>query len=557
MTKNSSYLGNKNLKKTGIPINYTPEEVQEYIKCARDPVYFTKNYVKIVNVDEGLVPFHLRDYQQDMINLAVRERFVICKMPRQVGKSVTVAALLLWYVLFTESYSIAILANKGDQAREILGRIQLAYEHLPKWLQQGVIEWNKGNIELENGSKILAAATAGGNIRGTSQNLIYLDEFAFVPNNIQESFFASVYPTISSGQTTKVLITSTPNGMNLFYKLWVESEQERNNYKRIDIHWSQVPGRDDKWREETIRNTSEFQFRQEYECEFLGSTNTLIDPAILRRMVYNNPISESADTSIYHAPAQGRLYIIIVDTSRGTSNDYSAFQVIDVTELPYKQVAKYRNNTISSYLYPNVIISAAKYFNNAMILVESNDVGQQVADILYQDLEYENMFFTTPTADHGPIVTAGFRGHSFLGIKTTKLVKRLGCSNLKTLIESNKLIIQDLDTIQELVRFTAQPNGTYEAEEGNDDLVMGLVLFGWLSNQNYFKDMVNVDLRETLNKENVQKIDEMVLPYAIVDDGQDMHNDEDKQVFIATKDDSWLVKDQELFDLVDNSRLYH
>lgn len=518
MSKSDTYLGNRNLKRSNVVLNFTPEQVQEYIKCARDPIHFIKKYIKIVNVDSGLVPFILRDYQEDMVRLAVLERFVICKMPRQVGKSITIAALLLWYVLFNEDFSIAILANKEKQSREILGRIQLAYEHLPKWLQQGILEWNKGNIELENGSKILASSTSGDAIRGTSQNLIYLDEFAFVPANIQETFFASVYPTISSGQTTKVLITSTPNGMNLFYKLWVDSEEGRNSYKRIDIHWSQVPGRDDKWKEETIRNTSEYQFRIEYECEFLGSTNTLIDGAFLRKMVYKTPISQSNDTNIYLSPTQGRLYIIVVDTSRGTNNDYSAFQVFDVTEFPYRVAATYRNNGITSYLYPNIIHAAARSYNNAFVLVETNDIGQQVADILYNDLEYENMLFTHPTVEQGPVISQGNR-QSVLGVRTTKLVKKVGCSNLKALVESSKLIIEDLDTIQELVRFTALPNGSYEAEQGNDDLVMCCVLFAWLTNQQYFKDVTNQSLREVLFNENVKQIEEDVLPFGVIDDG--------------------------------------
>lgn len=539
MSKNEGYLGNRNLKKSNVAINFTQEQVQEYVRCARDPIHFITNYVKIVNIDTGLVPFNLRDYQKDMVQLATSERFVICKMPRQVGKSITVAALLLWYVLFTENYSIAILANKGDQAREILGRIQLAYEYLPKWLQQGVIEWNKGNIELENGSKILAAATGGGSIRGTSQNLIYLDEFAFVPNNIQESFFASVYPTISSGQTTKILITSTPNGMNLFYKLWLDSEEGRNSYRRIDIHWSMVPGRDEKWKEETIRNTSEHQFRVEYECEFLGSTNTLIDPAILRKMVYKTPIEQNSNINIYLSPSQDRLYIIVVDTARGTGNDYSAFQVFDVTELPYRLAATYRDNNITSYIYPNAILAAAKSYNNAYVLVETNDVGQQVADILYNDFEYENMLFTTPTTDHGPVISTGFK-QSFIGVRTTKLVKRLGCSALKTLVESKKVLIEDLDTIQELVRFVAQPNGSYEAEQGNDDLVMCCVLFAWLTTQQYFKEMTDINLREILSDENSKFLEENLIPFGVISDGQE-------QEIIATdfqkaleNDDSWV-----------------
>lgn len=260
------YLNNKNLKRAGVSLSWSPDQVSEFIKCAEDPIYFIKTYIKIVSIDKGLVPFELWPFQEEMINTMKDNRFVIAKMPRQVGKTTTVAGLLLWYALFHESFKIAILANKEKQSREILARIKLAFEHIPKWLQQGIVEFNKGNIELENGSKILAASTSSTAIRGDSFNLIYLDEFAFVPNTIQDDFFASVYPTISSGQSSKVLITSTPNGMNMFYKIWTDSEQGRNNYKRVSVHWSDVPGRTKQWQEETIRNTSERQFSQEFEC---------------------------------------------------------------------------------------------------------------------------------------------------------------------------------------------------------------------------------------------------------------------------------------------------
>lgn len=516
-----TYLGNRNLKKTYVPVDWTPELVKEFVKCSKDPVYFIKSYVKIVHVDKGFVNFDLWDFQEDIVRTAEQNRFVICKLPRQVGKTTTIAAYILHSVLFNENYSVAILAHKAEQAREILGRIQLAYEALPKWLQQGIIKWNEGSVEIENGSKILASSTASSAIRGTSQNLVYLDEFAFVPNHIQEEFFASVYPTITSGKTSKVLITSTPKGLNLFYKLWKDSEDNRNDYKRIEVHWSQVPGRDQAWKEEVIRNTSEEQFREEFECEFLGSSSTLISGSKLRLLTYSTPIKFDEHLKVYSEPLTERLYMITVDTARGREGDYSAFKVFDVTELPYKDVATYRDNIIDPTLYPNVIAAVAKHYNNAYILVEVNDVGQQVADILQYELEYDNMLFTANPNKRGVELSAGFRGISHAGVRTTTAVKKIGCSNFKTLIENDKLIINDFDTIQEMFRFVHKGT-SFEAEEGNDDLMTCCILFAWMSDQVYFRDLTSVDFRKRLELENERRLEDNLLPFGIREDGNEL-----------------------------------
>jgi len=542
---NEVYLGNRNLKKSYVPIEWTQENVKEFVKCARDPTYFIKNYVKIINIDKGLIPFQPYQFQEDLVQKATTERFVICKMPRQVGKTTTVAAILLWYVLFNENFSVAILANKESQAIEILGRIQLAYEHLPKWMQQGIIEWNKKSVELENGSKIVASSTASNAIRGTSQNLVYLDEFAFVPNHIQESFFSSVYPTISSGQTSKVLITSTPNGLNLFYKLWNDSEQGRNSYTRLEVHWSDVPGRDEKWKEETIRNTSERQFRAEFECEFLGSSSTLINGAKLRSLTYKDPIITKGDIKMYEEavvskrspPQTGRLYTIVADTSRGVNGDYHAFVVFDITEIPYKVVATFRNNELSPQLYPSYIMQAAQHYNNAMVLVETNDIGGQVADILHQDLEYENVLFTSSSKKTGQFITMGFSTGSVRGVRTSGTVKRIGCAAFKTLVEHDKLIINDFDLLEEMSRF-AQKGNSYEAEEGHDDLVMCCVLFSWLTTQQYFKEMANSDIRQNLYKEQQNFIEDELTPFGVIDAG-DIHEEH----ILAVHNDDWLIRD--------------
>ena len=526
--KSSTYLGNKNLKRSAVSIGWNEDMVKEYVKCSKEPLYFIKKYVKIVNVDKGLVPFEPWPFQVEMIKKCIDDRFVIAKMPRQVGKTTTIAALLLWYVLFKDNFSIAILANKERQAREILSRIQLAYEHLPKWLQQGIIEWNKGNIELENGSKILASSTSSSAIRGTSQNLVYLDEFAFVPSNVQEEFFASVYPTISSGQSTKVLITSTPNGMNLFYKIWSESETGKNSYSRVSVHWSQIPGRTEAWKKQTIDNTSERQFKQEYECEFLGSSNTLIDASKLSMLTHALPLQRHGNLIIYELPKEKHVYLTVVDTSRGAGIDYSAFIVYDITEIPYKVVARYKDNNIAALVYPNVIYNASRPYNTAYILVETNDIGQQVADILQNDLEYENVLLTRSGGKSGQKLGDSGGGKLSLGVRTTTQVKRIGCANFKSLVESDKIIINDYDLLYEMYRFI-EINGKYQAEEGeHDDLVMCCVLFSWLVNQDYFKELSNNDARLELLESNQRKLEEEMLPFGFIDEGLDTSSEDDE-----------------------------
>ena len=516
---NDGYLGNSNLKRVGVTISFTEEEAQEFIKCAADPVYFIKTYVKIVNVDSGLIPFNMWDFQEEMVRDFHANRFSICKMPRQVGKTTTTVGYMLWCVLFQEEYNIAILANKGQLAQEILSRVQKAYEYLPLWLQQGIITWNKRNIELENGSKIFAYATSAAGVRGGTYNLIFLDEFAFVPKNMADEFFTSTYPVISSGQTSKVIIVSTPCGLNHFYKMWVDATEKRSLYKPIEIHWSQVPGRDARWKEETIRNTSEEQFRQEFETEFIGSSATLITGAKLRSLAFRDPPWQEECLDIYEQPQQGRMYIATVDCSEGVGLDYHTINVLDVTETPYRQVAKYRNNKLPLLFFPTVIYSLCKRYNEAYALIETNNVGQQVVDILHYDLEYEYVYKIDHHHIKGQTISGGFRKSSGFGIKTTKTVKKIGCANLKTLIESDKLLIQDFDTIAELNTFV-RVRDSYAAEEGNnDDIVMGLVLFAWLTAQTYFKDSTNIDIRKVLLEENDMLGDEDMAPVGFIDDG--------------------------------------
>ena len=529
------YLGNPNLKNVAQKINWTEENLTTYMLCKEDSEHFIRNFVKIIHVDRGLVSFEMYDYQKDMVHTFNDNRFVICKMPRQTGKSTTIIAFLLHYVLFNENVNVAILANKGAVARELLGRLQLAYEHLPKWLQQGVVIWNKGNIELENGSKILASATSGSAVRGSSFNIIFLDEFAHVPSNIAEQFFTSVYPTISSGESTKVLIVSTPLGMNMFYKMWADAQEKRNNYVPLEVHWSQVPGRDEKWKQETIKNTSEVQFTQEFECEFIGSTHTLINATKLRMMVFKTPIFSKNGLDVYEEPIKNALYCMIVDTAQGKDQDYSAISIFDISQIPYRQVAKYRSNQISPMLYPDIIFQIGKKYNMAWILLEVNDVGSQVAETLHYDLEYENIIVSSMKGRAGQQIGGGFAKNIQLGIRTSKQLKRIGCSALKEMIESDKLIISDFDTISELTTFAVK-NNSYEAEEGsNDDLAMTLVIFSWLVQQRYFKDLTDLDIRKKLADEQMKALEEDLLPFGIIDDGRDA------QTFTDNSGTTWTI----------------
>ena len=540
MPEHGTYLGNPLLKSAHVPQDWTEEEVGQYIRCQQDPLYFVNEFIKIVSLDEGLIPFDIRDYQEEMINKFHNERFVICKMARQSGKSTTILAYLLHYILFNENVSVAILANKKSTAMELLGRLQLAYEHMPKWLQQGILIWNKGNIELENGSKILASSTSGSAIRGGSFNIIFLDEFAFVPSNISEEFFSSVYPTISSGKTTKVFIVSTPNGMNMFYKLWADAEEGNNDYSPISVHWSQVPDRDQAWKEKTIRNTSERQFQQEFECSFLGSSNTLISTEKLLALPYRTPVYTQNGLDVYQQPVIGNTYVMVCDVARGVGLDYSAFSVFDVTKQPYRQVAKYRKNDISPMLYPNIIFTTAQKYNEAFVLVEVNDIGQQVADILYHDMEYENMMMVTMHGRNGQQIGGGFSKNVSMGIRTTKQVKRIGCATLKDLIERDNLIVEDFDTISELTTFIGKST-SWEADDGaHDDLVMCCVLFSWLVQQRYFRELTDQDIREKMFSEQMRMIEEEMVPFGFIEDGHDP--DENK---IPGDDNVWTPAGQE------------
>jgi len=531
---NDVYLGNPLLKKANTPIEFTQDQIIEFVKCKEDPVYFAKNYVKIVTLDKGLQPFAMYPFQEKLVNNFHNHRFNICKMPRQTGKSTTVVSFLLHYAVFNDNVNIGILANKAATARELLDRLQTAYENLPKWMQQGIIAWNKGSLELENGSKILAASTSASAVRGMSFNILFLDEFAFVPNHIADSFFASVYPTITSGKSTKVIIVSTPHGMNHFYRMWHDAERGKNEYVFTDVHWSEVPGRDENWKKQTIANTSDQQFKVEFECEFLGSVDTLIAASKLRSLVYDHPKTRSGGLDVYVDPIEEHDYLITVDVARGVGNDYSAFTVVDITQFPHTVVAKYRNNEIKPMLFPSIIVDVAKNYNEAFILCEVNDVGDQVASIIHYDLEYNNLLMCSMRGRAGQIVGQGFSGKKTqLGVKMSKAVKKVGCLNLKTMVEENKLVFSDYEIMSELTTFI-QKNNSFEAEEGcNDDLAMCLVIYAWLVAQDYFKELTDQDVRKRLYEEQKNQIEQDMAPFGFIVDGSE------ESSFVDMDGDRW------------------
>lgn len=524
-----SFRGNDKLRPAGIPVEMTAEQMREYIKCMEDPVYFCDRYIKIIDVDTGLIDFHPYDYQKKMIQTFDKKRFSVVMAPRQCGKTTAVAGFIIWSLLFKPAYAMGVMANIMSKAQGILERVELAYENLPKWMQQGVKVWNKRSILLENDSSVFASATTAAGLRSNSLSCILLDEFAHVARNIQLAFFTSTYPVITSGTETKVIMISTPNGMEMFAKTWADAKEKKNGYTPIQVHWWDTPGRDKAWKEEVIRNTSKDQFRVEYECQIVGSTNTLIDPNVLMTLRAREPIRKTDDIAIFEEPIKGHVYMLVADSARGIGGDYSAFVVVDITKMPYRLVATYRDNTIKPIQYPNYINHAAQIYNEAYVLPETND-GTQIVDLLIDELNCPNVL-TTASSGRAGVILEG-ESKPMPGIRTTKGVKRMGCFNLKTLVENQKIVIESQDVISELCSFTSQHN-SFEAELGtHDDLVMCLVLFSWASAQAAFKEISGTERAslENISEENLTHMEKEKLVIGLVNAG-DLDDKDDQAEF--------------------------
>ena len=502
------YLGNPNVKRDGVETEFTLEEIKEYKKCMLDPAYFASTYLKVISLDEGLVPFELYPYQKKMFKHFNDNRFSIVLACRQSGKSISSVGYILWYACFHPEKNIAVLANKGATAREMLARVTLMLENLPFFLQPGCKALNKGSIEFSNNSKILAAATSGSSIRGLSINLLFLDEFAFVENDAQ--FYTSTYPVVSAGKDTKVIITSTANGIgNIYHKIWEGASQGTNEYKTFRVDWWDVPGRDEKWKKETISNTSSLQFDQEFGNTFHGRGNTLIDANHLLAQVAVDPIEYKEHIMIYKAPVAQHDYIMTVDVCKGRGQDYSTFTLIDVSTLPFEQVCTFRDNNISPMLLPDVIYKYAMAYNEAYVIVESNDQGAVVCNGLYYDLEYENIF-----------VESSIKANA-IGATMTKRVKRIGCSTIKDLIEQKKLRIYDGQTIIEMSTFVSRGNSYMAIAPNHDDLMMNLVLFAWFTSTDIFANLTDINMKNMLYKERLAEIQDDMLPFGYIENHGD------------------------------------
>lgn len=540
LNKLKGYLGNSNIKGKNAKIDFTPEMISEFLKCASDPIYFAEKYIKIVHVDHGLIPIIMYDYQKEIANAITNNRRVTVNTSRQAGKTTTAVAVILHYVIFNEHKTCALLANKGDSAREILDRIKIAYESLPKWLQQGVVEWNKGSVELENGCKIIAGSTSSSAIRGKSISFLYIDETAFVEN--WDEFFASVYPTISSGESTKILLTSTPKGLNHFYKTCEGGREGKNGYIFIEVPWYRVPGRDEKWKEETLAAMDyDYQkFAQEFECQFLGSSGTLIEGSKLKTLVFRDPITESNHIKMFEKPEEGHTYVMAADVSRGKGLDYSTFSIVDITSMPYKQVCTYRDNMVTPVDYAEIIYRLCKNYNDAAALIEINDIGGQVSDTLHFDFEHDNILYTETAGRAGKRISGGFGKNVDRGIRTTKTVKAIGCNILKLLIEQDQLIVNDFDTVKELSTFSRR-GVSYEAESGaHDDMVMTLVLFAWLTDQSYFKDLTDINTMMKLRMKSENEMMDDLMPFGF--NADDLYTDNNTGIMDVTgTDDAWII----------------
>ena len=526
LNQKNTYLGNPNVKKDGVNEQWTPDLLQEYKKCMVDPIYFVENYCKVISLDEGIVNFKLYPYQRKMFKQFQENRFNVVLACRQSGKSISACAYLLWYALFNPEKTVAILANKGQTAGEMLSRITLMLENIPFFIQPGSKAVNKRSLEFSNNSRIIASATSGNSIRGMSVNLLYLDEFAFVER--ASEFYTSTYPVVSAGKDTKVIVTSTANGIgNQFHKIWEGAVQGINEFSSFRVDWWDVPGRDEEWKQQTIANTSQLQFDQEFGNTFFGTGDTLVNADTLLGLRAKPPVRtmEGGLLKIYEEPIKDHDYVMTVDVSKGRGQDYSTFTLIDISSRPFKQVAVYRNNTISPLLFPNIIYKFAKPYNEAYVVVESNDQGSVVCNGLYHDLEYENVH-----------VESSVKANA-IGIEINRKTKRLGCSAIKDILEEKRLTINDEQTILEISTFEAKGQ-SYEASEGNhDDLMMNLVLFGYFVSTQYFSDMTDINLKQMMFEQKMQEIENDVVPFGFIDDG------EEAIVKIENEDDPWRIQE--------------
>ena len=537
------YNNIKNLLKADIKLDYTPEQIQEIMKCQSDIKYFLKTYVKIISLDKGIVNFNMFEYQERFIDILKNNNRIVALQPRQTGKSITSSAFILHYAIFNPNSYIAILANKARTARPILNKIKNMYRSLPIWLQVGVEEWSKGSIVLGNGTQLIAEATTESGIRGDSAKILFIDETGFIDNNLWDGFWSSVYPVVSSSKDAKIILSSTPHGINHFHKIWAEAKEGINGFTPFRAYWNEHPERDDAWKEKTILEIGETRWRVEFECAFQGSSGTLISGQKLESIPFSNPIKTKMENKflIYEEPKDKRKYVLISDFGEGLgAGDYTTCHVIDVTEATWHQVAVYRDNEILFRETPSMLSRIGKYYNNALIIGEANTIGLGILDDLNFDEEYENIFFGDDLAKE--------TRHAYFGMKMTSKTKKMGNQYLKEYVENDTLVVYDHETIAELSTYIKRKE-SYSAEDGkHDDLVTPLVLFSnFMQNKNYVEEWLGTP---TYNKrdQKMSKLDEEIMPLGFHHDGETLINlddGDDEDDYIENGEDSFFLYDDD------------
>lgn len=471
------FSNNPSLFGTNVKFPLSEKHIQEIYKCSTDIFYFIENYVQIFTLDNGWVVPKLRSYQKKLIQHYLDNRFSNVMMGRQSAKSTTTLLFILWKIIFFPDTTVGMAANKESMATENLSRLKDYFENLPIWLKVGVKAWNSTFITLDNGSKVYSAATSGNTFRGLGLSLLFVDEVAFI--DCWDDFSKSVLPTISSGTKSQAIYTTTPKGLNHFYHMWTNGENGKSLFKNFRVEWWEVPGRDEAWKQEMLATLpgGEIEFAQEYACEFLGSSDTLINISSLKMLRYSEVYVRDIFTfgfKRYEEVRECHQYIMTVDPAKDGLDKF-AVHVFDVSKFPFIQVAS-ANLNVNYLKMPGVLYEIGTYYNNAFIIIENNEgAGQSVVDKLYDNYEYENLY-RDPNKE-------------YYGFRTTSTTRNQILSNLKIFLENNKIYLNDKDTIDQLFVFINR-GGKYQADKGyHDDLVMALaILFAPFLHKNMYSD---------------------------------------------------------------------
>lgn len=503
MRKRQKFYKNNQLIKNGYyEEKFTQEQIQEIIKCKQDIFYFFENYIKITTLDikEPIKLFKPWDFQKELLNRLLTERFNIVYSSRQSGKTTCCATFALWKVLFNPNFKILIAGDSATTAKKILASIKEIYENLPFFLQKGVLEWNKTEVLLDNKSFIKTVPTTENSGRGGTFNIIILEEFSFVKDSIAEAFQASVLPVICSGDATQVLIITTQNGKNFFYEMWQAAINGESIFKPFRIHWQDVPGRDEEWVKTQKQLLGEKKFAREFVGEFDETHSSLVDVSKLD-FVKKEPIIID-DVLFYEKHNPTSKYVITVDLGEGLGSDYSTFSVFEILGA-VKQVCTYRNKE-NNDKFCEVLLKTAKSYG-AKILFENNN-DNKIPYIFHNIYKYENLLFTKIENSTTTLCNKDFKSRR-VGLKPTSETRNVSITALKNMLESKEMIISDFDTFKELETFCKNSKGKYEATEDNhDDLVSALMLMAWLYNDEKFKETIEINTNSSVSRLDLSKV---------------------------------------------------